>query len=244
MRSPAGPGRLTDAAIENIILDMENNVLIDPTAIRRSVERALAPRYAAYTDEVRRLMEATSAIMQRTGGVDPRVGEIVAEAGLSNQAFYRHFRSKDELLLAILDDGIRRLVDYLAHRMAGASTPEEKIRSWIEGIVAQAVDATAAHATRPFVIDRGRLAECFPDEVARSVELLSEPLRALLREETAAFPDADPERDAAALYDLAMGWMERAIALGARPTREDAEHLVAFAMRGISRAHPSPGPTG
>ena len=75
----------------------------------------------------------------------------------------------------------------------------------------------------------------FPGDVARCVELLTEPLRSLLRAEPAAFPGADPERDADAIYDLAMGWMERAIALGARPTREDAEHVVAFAMRGLGR---------
>jgi AcrR family transcriptional regulator len=97
----------------------------DPVAARAAA-RTLAGRHAAYADEVRRLIDAGSAVMRRTGSIDPKVGDIVREAGLSNQAFYRHFRSKDELLLAILDDGLERLVGYLEHRMA--TTPDPLVR--------------------------------------------------------------------------------------------------------------------
>src|SRR5580704_10590609 len=83
-----------------------------PLAVR-SVERTLASKYSAYADEVDRLIRAGVAVMERAETANPRVSEIVEVAGLSNQAFYRHFRSKDELLLAILDGGQRRLVGYL-----------------------------------------------------------------------------------------------------------------------------------
>ena len=59
--------------------------------------------------------------MRRSGSVDPRVADIVQDAGLTNQAFYRHFRGKDELLLAVLEDGQRRLVSTLERRMARAA---------------------------------------------------------------------------------------------------------------------------
>ena len=62
--------------------------------------RTLTPRYETYTAEVRRLLDAGFEVMRRTGNVNPRVSEIVRDAGLSNQAFYRHFASKDELLVA------------------------------------------------------------------------------------------------------------------------------------------------
>ena len=48
--------------------------------------------------------------MRREGSIDPQVRAIVQEAGLSNQAFYRHFSSKDASLLAVLADGQRQLV--------------------------------------------------------------------------------------------------------------------------------------
>ena len=54
----------------------------------------------------------------------PPVADIVAAAGLSNDAFYRHFPSKDALVAAILEDGTERLLSYLAHQMAKEATPE------------------------------------------------------------------------------------------------------------------------
>jgi AcrR family transcriptional regulator len=72
----------------------------------------------------------------------------IRRAGLSNNSFYRHVRSKDDLVLAILDDGRRTLLGYLEHLMAEEATGEGKAWRWIEGMMAQAVDPDAASATR------------------------------------------------------------------------------------------------
>ena len=77
--------------------------------------RALANRRDAYVVEVRRLIDAAFSVMSETGEIDPPVRDIIKHAGLSNQAFYRHFQGKDEFLLAILDDGLRQLLIYLEH---------------------------------------------------------------------------------------------------------------------------------
>ena len=92
-------------------------------AAARSLSRALAARQDAHLREFHAFVDAAYEVMARSGGIDPKVSDIVAEAGLSNTAFYRNFDSKDELLLAVLDDGRQRLVDYLARRMAPAPTP-------------------------------------------------------------------------------------------------------------------------
>ena len=59
--------------------------------------------------------------------------------GLSNQAFYRHFQSKEELLLAVLDQGGRQLDAYLRKRMAAQADPVDKVRAWVRGFAAQAI---------------------------------------------------------------------------------------------------------
>jgi len=201
----------------------------------RSVERALAPRQALYRDEVERLIRAGVRVMQRHGDFDPHVGEIVREAGLSNQVFYRHFRSKDEFLLAVLDDGVRELVGYLEHRMASGTSPRKRVRRWIKGILAQAEDPEAAEATRPFVIPQARLAERVPDAIAASIRRLLAPLQRAIAEgaRSGELAGADPERDARLLYDLALGWLQRALLADGPPSRKDARRLVAFALRGL-----------
>jgi AcrR family transcriptional regulator len=209
-----------------------------PLALR-SVDRAIESRRATYEDEVRRLVEASFELIRRKGDLRPRVEEIVSEAGLSNQAFYKHFRSKDELLLAVLDEGIRTLRTYLEHRMSKARSAERKIRSWIGGVLEQALNADAAPATRPFALSRARLSERFPEEVHASETQLTAILREAIRVAVDAgeLPDADPERDAILIYNLAMSWVERKLADSAPVRRADADHLVEFAMHGLRRGN-------
>ena len=91
------------------------------------------------------------------------------EAGLSNQAFYRHFASKDALLLAVLADGQRQLVGVpRAGGSRSASDPTEQVQRWISGVMAQARDRDAAEATRPFACNSARLADLFPADLAAS----------------------------------------------------------------------------
>jgi AcrR family transcriptional regulator len=192
--------------------------------------RSLGDRYQTYVDEVRRLVDAGFAVMRRTESLDPRVSEIVREAGQSNQAFYRHFRGKDELLLAILDDGRRQLVDYLAHQMAKEETAEGRVRRWVEGVLAQASEPAAA-ATRPFVLNSLRLRDRFPEESRQSDESIKQPLRDAI----AAIPGTDPDRDTEAVHHLAMGRMHDFLIRRQIPTRRDISHVVEFALAGLRR---------
>ena len=208
------------------------------SAADRAVERSLARRRAAYADEIERLVSAAFTLIRERGELEPRVGEIVAAAGLSNQAFYKHFRSKHELLVAVLDAGIERLAAYLVHRMEGAEDPVAAIREWLRGMLQQALDADAAEATRPFALARGRLAEAFPAEVALSERRLTEPLRDAIEAacETGRLASSEPAQDAEALYHLAMGWLEARLQGAERPDPAHARRLEAFAMAGLGVA--------
>jgi AcrR family transcriptional regulator len=207
---------------------------------QRSVERTLAARHAAYTDEVNRLLEAALTVMQRTGDFDPRVGDILAEAGLSNQAFYRHFQSKEELLLALLDSGLRQLETYLAKRMAAEPDPIGKIRAWIRGFAAQAIRPNAAAATRPFMMPSARLLERFPVEMQAAEQQCLAPLATVLEQALAAGQvraDLDPAGDAVFVYDLVKDWLQRQLRETKLPPEPEiahsAERLELFVMRAI-----------
>ena len=216
------------------------------SAADRAVERSLARRRSAYADEVDRLVAATLRIARATGTLEPRVSEIVASAGLSNQAFYKHFRSKHELLVAVLDTGTQQLAEYLEHRMAQAAHPLGAVRAWIQGMLQQALDPDAAEATRPFALARGRLAESFPEEVAQSERRLTEPLRAVIAagRESGVFPAADPDFDAEALYHLAMGWMQGRLLERSDAAAESAARLETFALAGLGVSRAEGGVAG
>ncbi len=205
--------------------------------VARSARRALAAREASHDDAVRRLVAASFALIRETGSLEPSVASIVRRAGLSNQAFYRHFRSKDELLLGVLDEGFRLLAGYLAHRMANAADAEARIRAWIGGVLEQALQSDAASATRPFAVSRARLSELFPEEVEASERELTRPLQLAIAEAVAngRLPGADPERDALAIHTLAMGWVQRKLGQRKPAQRADADHLTDFALGALHR---------
>jgi AcrR family transcriptional regulator len=208
---------------------------------RRALERTVAGRQAEYAEEVQRIVDATYRLIERTGSVDPPLRDVLTEAGLSTQSFYRFFTSKDELMLALLDDGRRRLVDYLRRRMDAAKSPTAKVRAWIEGVLAQASQDSAAARTRPFVANQDRLAEAFPAEQQETVDLLidllAQPVAQLQRTRESGSPTARLEprarRDAEAVYELTFGTMHKHLVRRTRPTPEEVEHVVRFALRGL-----------
>jgi len=190
-------------------------------------DRAVAERRAAYAAEARRFLDAAFVVMRREGNIDPQVRAIVQEAGLSNQAFYRHFASKDALLLAVLADGQRQLVAYLARRVAAVSDPAERIQRWISGVMAQARDRDAAEATRPFACNGARLADLFPADMAAS---RAEMLGSLAPAVSAL--DGRVE-DAELVRDLTFARMNDAIAHRRVPSRAEVQRLVEFCLAGI-----------
>lgn len=120
-----------------------------PSLAEQAAHRSTATLVAARAAEAQALLDAGAAVMVRLG-LDRRatVAEIVREAGLSNQAFYRHFAGKDALVAALVDAGRRRLASYVVHRMAAERTPAGQVRAWIRAVLAQGTDPEVANATR------------------------------------------------------------------------------------------------
>jgi AcrR family transcriptional regulator len=200
---------------------------------RRAIERSTGHRKIAYEHEIERIIEATYQVIERTGSFDPSLREILKLTKLSTQTFYRYFQSKDELLVVVLDDGRRQIVDYLKHRMSLASNPEGQVRAWIEGVLAQAKDPVAASRTRPFVVSPDRLAEAFPDEMRTSrdrlVEILAEAISRVRRASA-----VDTWRDAEAVYHLTFGTLHEHLSRRSVPDADEVEHAVQFAIRSLS----------
>ncbi|MEU6708657.1 TetR/AcrR family transcriptional regulator [Streptomyces wuyuanensis] len=210
-----------------------------PDLVERAVTRPLAGRYETSADEVRRLIEATYTVIERTGSLDPTVRDILRQSGLSNQVFYRHFRSKDDLLIAMLDHGRRQMADHLRHRMSLAASPLDAARAWIEGVLAQATDRRAAARTRPFLAHIDRLAARFPEEQRASEEAMIQLLASALREAAATGlltgpgEAADHDRDARTVYLLTIAVLHDHLRTGTRPDSTQTDHLVRFTLTGL-----------
>ena len=221
-RHGSGRGGVRPLARRNSVLEVQNVVPLE----ERLADAALAARRGQYASEVRRLIDAAFAVMRATGDIDPPVRDIVKAARLSNQAFYRHFDAKDALLLAVLADGQRRLVEYLRSRVASCADPETQVRRWIEGVLAQARNPEAAESTRPFAVNAARLADRYPADLAVSRTALLDTLIPSVR----ALGGTDD--GAAFVCDLALARMNDAITHRRRPEAQEVQRLVEFCLAG------------
>lgn len=221
---------------QNMILMSQNAILPDggpETDVAGAIaSRRVAKREEQYALEVRRLLDAGLEVMRACGTASsPRVADIVAAAGLSNDAFYRHFASKEALVATILEDGTVRLTSYLRHQMEKASNPEDQVRRWVEGVMAQAADEDIAATTRAVLWNGGSLSE----RVGPSRPSAATSLATLLHEPFARMGRADPQTDATLAAHAAVGLLADFLWQRARPTRAQIDHVVNFCLAAVSR---------
>src|SRR5579864_4664322 len=76
--------------------------------------------------EVRRkIVKDASRRVRREGLNGAAVATVMRDTGLTHGGFYKHFRSKDELLIESLKEGFRETIDTLVHAAEQSSSGEE-----------------------------------------------------------------------------------------------------------------------
>ncbi len=208
----------------NSVLGVQNVVPVE----ERLADATLAERRGQYAAEVRRLIDAAFAVMRTTGDIDPQVRDIVKAAGLSNQAFYRHFASKDALLLAVLADGQRQLVEYLRARRR----VDGRRRGTGPASGSRACSPRPATPTRPR--RRGRSRSTAPASPTATPPISSRPAPSSSpRSRRRCRRSAEPTDDAAFVCDLALTRMNDAITHRRSPESAEVQHLVEFCLAGV-----------
>jgi AcrR family transcriptional regulator len=208
---------------QNIVLDRETKLA------QQAVRRALADRESAYVREVQRFLDAGQELMEQAGATRPvRVAEIVRRAGLSNQAFYRHFPSRDAFVAAVVERGAVRLVGYVTHQMEKATGPEDAVRRWITAVLSQAANPRVAGQTRAVMWNLERLPRDTHGELVRP------PLADLLVPPLTDLGSPDPGRDAIAIADIARGRLDYHL-WGPKATEDDVTHVIDFCLAAVRR---------
>jgi len=166
--------------------------------VQRSRDRSLR-QARVLIDAARRLIAVN--------GENFTTHDLVKEAGVALQTFYRYFSGKDELLLAVIEDMIIEACITYEASAAGIADPIDRLHSHIISVIDQLAAAPDGRPDARFVAtEHWRLSRLFPDEVA----LATKPYTDLLRSEIAAAADAgllrstEPERDAWLTTQLVM----------------------------------------
>ncbi|MGQ0823708.1 MAG: TetR/AcrR family transcriptional regulator [Actinomycetota bacterium] len=186
--------------------------------------RATADQRARAADEVDTLVTAGLHVLARLGADALTVAEVLTEAGLSTRAFYRHFGSKDELLLAVYERDADATRERVRARLDGLPTTRAAIEAWIDETLALGFDPRRARHTRTLAREGLRLQGEFPAEFAAIVAGVLEPLVEALQHVWGAHP----ERDARTIHAICWELVSEKLA-GTDITLADARaHVLRF----------------
>ena len=207
---------------------MEQNATAATTAVAARIAAATATRVRRpdYAGEVNRLMEAAREVIEANGtAAGAKVADIVSLAGLSNDAFYRHFKSKDALVAALIEDGSERVAAAIAQRMAKDPAPEAKVRRWLDGMLS-VTSAPHAESTSAVLWNSSNHNAGIPtgSQVARR------PLAVLLHDPFDALGSANPDRDANLVTHAIVGIVAEHLWARTRPNRAETAHLLRFCL--------------
>jgi len=95
--------------------------------------------------------------------------ELVKEAGVALQTFYRYFASKDELLLAVIADAMTDACTRWAEAARELPDPVERLHFYVTAVIDVLDSEGGGGGTARFVVStHWRLHRIFPDELAEA----------------------------------------------------------------------------
>src|SRR5262245_17825507 len=80
------------------------------------------------------ILQAAHELILEKGGAAVTMEEIAAKVGISRAAIYLHFPSKEDLILVLMERGMRSFVGSLRATLDAPGTPREKLQAVIEQV--------------------------------------------------------------------------------------------------------------
>src|ERR1700743_2826247 len=183
-----------------------------------------------------RFIKTAVEILRETGRTDFTVQEVVARSKTSLRAFYQHFSSKDELLIALLERTMAQSTQVWRAETTGLDSTAA-IKLIIDRISAEPESSTQDSLNRAMNLYNQPLAETRPRDYARVISPLHDLLRDVIRRgisEGVFRANLDVGPAAAIIMQTILGAL-RLHSLGAELTGApiDAAHLYDFCVRAL-----------
>ncbi len=182
-------------------------------------------------------MRSALDILGETGGTDFTVLDVVQRSKTSLRAFYQHFATKDELLLALVE---RIMIDATTRWRAETAemSATDALRRLVERISAPAHSSTQDSINRGLSYYNDHLLQTRPREFALVLRPLHELVVEILRRgvtEGAFRADLDLDADAAILTQSILGALRlRDLGTDLTGTVIESDHVFTFCLRGLT----------
>jgi AcrR family transcriptional regulator len=148
------------------------------------------------------IMGTAIRLMAERGYGEMSVIDILAETGLSTRSFYRHFDSKDALLLALVRREAESVARSMARAIAEAAGPVEAVEAWLERLLDTFFVARQAARSALFTTPAAMASPAMSEGLAEIYWVLSRPVAEVLRagHEAGVLVSPNPEADALSIF--------------------------------------------
>jgi AcrR family transcriptional regulator len=159
-----------------------------------------APRRAQQSQAI--VAAARRLIDEKGGGFTTQ--ELIKEAGVALQTFYRHFPGKDQLLLSVIEDMISENSILYEQSAAHLDDPLDRLHVYVTAAL-RSLRQEGGHP-RFITAEHWRLHQLFPDEIAQATKPFADIVQRELEaaEAVGLLQPANPERDAWMIMTLVM----------------------------------------
>ena len=197
----------------------------------QTVERSLEPHRLRSEREVEALVGAALRVMRRKGYAAATVADVLREADLSTRAFYRQFRSKEELFLAVFERDSALSSRRMQKRLDELPNARARLLGWIDEVLSLGFDLSRARRTRVLAHEAASLRGAHPAEFVAIHRAVYEPLIRILGEglEDGTFPDTHPEEDARSIHAVCWALVQEQLAgAGTSDAANARNHVLRF----------------
>ena len=180
-------------------------VAVQTSQVSQAVDSAPAP-----DGDRDRIVRAAA----RSIGQDPdrvtTVADVLHLAGVNRRTFYRHFRSKDDLVLAMIEEAAAVLLSGLEAAVAAAPTASDAVRAYVGHMLGVGWQPPRAREGRAFLSREVRMTAAVPRALDEVYLRHAGVLREVLERGRAdgSFPLADPGPDAIAAHAVLVRHLE------------------------------------
>jgi AcrR family transcriptional regulator len=198
----------------------------------RALQRSLEPARARSVERMERCVRAARDLANETGSGTFTVPDVAARAGVSLKTFYRCFRGKDDLLLALLEDDSRIGAELIRESVDREQEPVARLREYVNALFRLVSLPGAAGYAGVLVHEHRRLTELRPDDLRIALAPMVDLLTELIARAQSRDVESSAGRDADTMFTLLVAAIHEVVARDADPD-ELASYLWQFCWTGL-----------
>ena len=203
---------------------------------QRTVDRSLKAARQQAISKGNQFIAAAVELLRTTGKADFTVLEVVEQAGMSLRAFYQHFATKDDLLLALVEVTIHQHAASARRRVDAATGPEGKLEALVRSMFGS--QETDDPASRGLVLFHWHLADTRSAEFAATiqpyVEIVEGIVEAGIAEGTFRTDLPVPAMAALMVHTLVSVLDMRVLGVHVSPDDVTADEMVRWCLSGVT----------